>query len=71
MRCSKIFCHCRFKNQQQNFLGADSEISRQTMSLSIQKSAPKNYIPTDSEIGSDGGLILALPFFWVFTRPFT
>jgi len=40
-----------------------------TASLPIQKSAARNCIAGDSEIGSDGGVISVslLFFFWVFT----
>ena len=50
-----------------NCVAADSEISSQTASLPIQKSAMKNYVVADSEIGSDSGVISSFTFFLVFT----
>ena len=44
----KVCYRCRFRNRQRRTV-VDSEIGSRTVSLSIQKSTPKNYA-TDSEI---------------------
>jgi len=77
---SQKLCHCRFRNWQPKTLPLPIQESatklrccrfenqQPIMSMSIQKSAAKNYVATDSEIGIDGGVISALLLFFMFTN---
>jgi len=53
----------------ENCIVADSESAATIASLPIQKSAARNYVTVDSEIGSNGGVISALLLFFCVYMP--